>query len=132
MIALAQALVVALAVPFARTPLQLFVAAVVAGAALGAGHAASRALLTTCIPRGTEAEAFGFYAVCGKLASPTHSLLPALLLPRVGLGPVSLATGLLVLLGFLLVSRLPGGAAADEPSRLPGSGPPALDPGEPS
>lgn len=46
-----------------------FVIAVVAGFGLGAVQAASRAMMAALIPRGKEAEMFGFYAFCGKSSS---------------------------------------------------------------
>ena len=52
-----------------QTKLQYFVLATVAGTALGAVQAASRTFMATLIPRGQEAELFGFYALCGRAAS---------------------------------------------------------------
>jgi UMF1 family MFS transporter len=46
-----------------------FVVAVLAGFGLGAVQAASRALMAALIPKGKEAEMFGFYAFCGKSSS---------------------------------------------------------------
>ena len=46
-----------------------FVVAVAAGFGLGAVQAASRAMMAALIPKGKEAEMFGFYAFCGKSSS---------------------------------------------------------------
>lgn len=54
---------------FVQTKLQFFVVAVVAGTALGAVQAASRTFMATLIPRGQEAELFGFYALVGKASA---------------------------------------------------------------
>ncbi len=52
-----------------------FVVAVVAGLGLGVVQAASRALMSSLIPQGKEAEMFGFYAFCGKSSSVIGPLL---------------------------------------------------------
>jgi UMF1 family MFS transporter len=60
---------VVVAAYFVETKTQFFVLAVLAGTGLGAVQAASRTFMTTLIPRGHEAEMFGFYALCGKAAA---------------------------------------------------------------
>ena len=52
-----------------------FVVAVLAGFGLGAVQAASRAMMAALIPKGKEAEMFGFYAFCGKSSSVLGPLL---------------------------------------------------------
>ena len=52
-----------------------YAVAIVAGSALGAVQAASRAFMASLIPRGREAEMFGFYAFCGKSSSILGPLL---------------------------------------------------------
>ncbi len=66
---LVQWCVVVVAAYFVQTKAQFFVLAVLAGTGLGAVQAASRTFMTTLIPRGHEAEMFGFYALCGKAAA---------------------------------------------------------------
>jgi UMF1 family MFS transporter len=61
--------VVVTAAYFVQTKAQFFAVAVLAGTALGAVQAASRTFMSTLIPRGEEAEFFGFYSLCGKSAS---------------------------------------------------------------
>jgi UMF1 family MFS transporter len=54
---------------FVQTKLQFFAIAVAAGTGLGAVQAASRTFMATLIPKGQEAELFGFYALCWKTAA---------------------------------------------------------------
>jgi UMF1 family MFS transporter len=54
---------------FITTQRAFFVLAVVAGFGLGSAQAASRSFMSSLIPRGKEAEVFGFYAFCGKSSS---------------------------------------------------------------
>jgi UMF1 family MFS transporter len=60
---------VVVAAYFVATKGQFFAVAVLAGTGLGAVQAASRAFMSSLIPRGEEAEFFGFYALCGKAAA---------------------------------------------------------------
>ena len=52
-----------------------YVLAVVAGFGLGSVQAASRALMSSLIPKGQEAKLFGFYALCGKSSSVLGPML---------------------------------------------------------
>ena len=52
-----------------------YVLAVFAGFGLGAVQSASRALMSSLIPKGQEAKMFGFYALCGKSSSVLGPLL---------------------------------------------------------
>lgn len=69
MVTLCQWAAVAVAAYIIQTRTQFEVLAILARTGLGAVQAASRTLLTTLIPRGREAELFGFYALCGKSAA---------------------------------------------------------------
>ena len=61
---------VALSIGFIPTSKLWFGAlAMVAGFGLGSVQAASRAFMAALIPKGKEAEMFGFYALCGKSSS---------------------------------------------------------------
>jgi UMF1 family MFS transporter len=51
---------------FCRTKAPFFVIAALAGLGLGSIQAASRAFMSKLIPKGREAEMFGFYGLCGK------------------------------------------------------------------
>jgi UMF1 family MFS transporter len=54
---------------FVQTKTQFFLVALLAGTALGAVQAAARTFMATLIPKGQEAELFGFYALCGKASA---------------------------------------------------------------
>jgi len=90
---------------------QFYVVAILAGTGLGAIQAASRAFMANLIPRGQEAELFGFYALCGKAAAIAG---PAIF------GAVSrwsggnqrvaiLAVGAMFVLGLALLARVRAG-----------------------
>jgi MFS transporter, UMF1 family len=94
LLTLGQWAAVVLGAYFVEIQAQFYAVAVIAGTGLGAIQAASRTLLTTLIPKGMEAEMFGFYALCGKSA--------AILGPLV-FGGVSYAAGGDQRLGILVV-----------------------------
>lgn len=54
---------------FVQTKPQFFIVAILAGTGLGAIQAASRAFMASLVPKGQEAELFGFYSLCGKSAA---------------------------------------------------------------
>lgn len=54
---------------FSTGIITFYVIGIVAGAAMGAIQAASRALMALFIPRGMEAEFYGFYALMGKFSA---------------------------------------------------------------
>jgi UMF1 family MFS transporter len=66
---LAQWVVVVICAYFVTGKPAFYLLAALAGTALGATQAASRAFLAQLIPAGRESEYFGFYALCGKTAS---------------------------------------------------------------
>ena len=94
MITLVQWALVAVAAFFVETQVQFFVVAVLAGTGLGAIQAASRTLLASLTPPGSEARMFGFYALCGKSAAIMGPLV---------FGGVSYAAGGNQRLGILAV-----------------------------
>jgi UMF1 family MFS transporter len=106
-----QWMLVVVAAYFVQTQAQFYVIAIVAGTGIGAVQAASRTFLTTLIPRGMEAELFGFYALCGKSAAVFGPLLFGSISHATGgnqrLGIV--VVGLLFLLGLVLVRRVQAG-----------------------
>ena len=102
---------VALAGFFVNSRHTFYAVAVVAGSGLGAVQAASRALMASLIPRGKEAEMFGFYAFCGKSSSILGPLL---------FGGISyafhgnqrfavLSVALFFLIGLALIAGVPAG-----------------------
>jgi MFS transporter, UMF1 family len=111
MVTLCQWTVVVLAAYFVETQGQFYVLAVVAGTGLGAVQAASRTFLATLIPKGMEAEMFGFYTLCGKSAAILGPLVFGGIShaaggnQRVGI----LAVGAFFVIGFLLLARVRAG-----------------------
>jgi len=120
MYTLCQWVLVVVAAYFVRTQGQFYVVAVIAGTGLGAIQAASRAFLTTLIPRGMEAELFGFYSLCGKSAAVMGPLVFGSISHAAGgnqrLGIV--AIGLFFLLGLVLVWRVQAGGPTGVPARM--------------
>ena len=112
------ALVTALAY-FVTVKWQFWIVAVLAGTGLGAVQAASRTFMATLIPRGREAEFFGFYSLVGKTGAIMGPLV---------FGGVSwllagnqraaiLAVGLFFVLGLVLLSRVRAGGPTAPPPR---------------
>lgn len=111
MLMLAQWTAVILAAYFVQTKTQFFMVAVLAGSGLGAIQAASRAFMSTLIPKGREADFFGFYSLCGKSAAVLGPLI---------FGGVSRAAGgnqrtailsvmVMFLIGAVLLARVRAG-----------------------
>jgi UMF1 family MFS transporter len=108
---LVQWCLVVVAAYFVQTKGQFFVVAILAGTALGAVQAASRAFMATLIPRGQEAELFGFYALCGKTAAVFGPLIFGVA-SRLSGGNQRIAIvaiGLFFLAGLLLISGVKAG-----------------------
>jgi UMF1 family MFS transporter len=66
LVTLVQWIVIVSLIYFVHSRTQFFILAGLAGTGLGAIQAASRAFMSSLIPRGREAEFFGFYSLCGK------------------------------------------------------------------
>lgn len=83
--------------------------AIVAGLGLGSVQSASRAYLSLLIPRGREAEVFGFYAFCGRTSSVLGPLLfgGVTFLAAGNQRPGFLVLTALMLTGLLLLQRVP-------------------------
>jgi UMF1 family MFS transporter len=118
MCTLVQWCLVVLATVFVQTKAQFFVVAILAGTGLGAVQAASRTFMATLIPRGQEAELFGFYALVGKTAAIVGPLLFGLASWLSGGNQrlAIVAVGLLFLGGLLLLSRLRAGGPTAQPA----------------
>ena len=102
MVTLVQWCLIVVAAYFVQTKAQFFVVAVLAGTGLGAIQAASRTFMTTLIPKGQEAELFGFYALVGKTSAIFGPMI---------FGLASWLTGgnqriAIVAIGFLFVAGL--------------------------
>ena len=111
MITLGQWTLVVVAAWFVETQGQFYVLAVVAGTGLGAVQAANRAFLSTLIPKGMEAEIFGFYTLCGKSAAIMGPLVFGSISHAAGGNQRAgiLAIGAFFLVGFVLLSRVRAG-----------------------
>jgi len=85
-----------------------FVVAVMAGFGLGAVQAASRAMMAALIPKGKEAEMFGFYAFCGKSSSVLGPMVFGVVsYALAGNQRVAvLAVGTFFLIGLVLLQRV--------------------------
>jgi UMF1 family MFS transporter len=111
MVTLVQWCLVVLAAYGVTSKGEFYAVAVLAGSGLGAVQAAARAFMASLIPRGQEAELFGFYSLCGKTAA---------ILGPVIFGTVSrltggnqraalLAVGLMFVAGLVLLARVRAG-----------------------
>jgi MFS transporter, UMF1 family len=100
----------------AHSKTAFFLIAILAGSGLGAIQAASRAFMSTLIPKGREGDFFGFYSLCGKSAAVMGPLL---------FGHVSEATGgnqraailsvmVFFVIGGVLLSRVKAGGPTAE------------------
>lgn len=99
---------------FVDSKTTFFVIAVLAGTGLGAVQAASRSLMVALIPKGKEAEMFGFYALCGKSSSVLGpSVFGGISHALAGDQRVAvLAVGAFFLVGLLLLQRVQDPRAA--------------------
>lgn len=93
---------------FIHSKTTFFMVAVLAGTGLGAVQAASRSLMAALIPKGKEAEMFGFYAFCGK----SSSMLGPFVFGRISFAlggnqrMAVLAIGAFFLVGLILLQRV--------------------------
>jgi MFS transporter, UMF1 family len=115
-ITLCQWTAVVLAAYFVETQAQFYALAVAAGTGLGAVQAASRTFLVVLIPRGMEAELFGFYTLCGKSAAVLGPLVFGSISHAAGgdqrLG--ILAIGAFFVAGLILLCRVRAGGPTAE------------------
>lgn len=107
---------------FVQTKWQFWVVGVLAGTGLGAIQSASRTFMASLIPRGREAEFFGFYALVGKTGAVVGPLV---------FGGVSwllagnqraaiVAVGFFFVAGLLLLCRVKAGGPLDPHPTAPG------------
>ncbi len=93
---------------FIQSPTLFWAVAVVVGLGLGAVQSASRSFMSALIPKGKEAEMFGFYALCGKSSSVLGPLLfgGAALVFGGNQRPGFLLIAVLFIIGLVLLQRV--------------------------
>ena len=114
MTTLVQWCLVVVAAYFVTTKGQFYVVAILAGTGLGAVQAAARAFMASLIPRGREAEMFGFYSLCGKTAAVMGPVIFGTVSRLTGGNQrvAILAVGLMFIVGLVLLSRVRAGGPA--------------------
>jgi UMF1 family MFS transporter len=118
MVTLVQWCVVVLAAYFVTTKGQFYVVAILAGTGLGAVQAAARAFMASLIPRGQEAELFGFYSLCGKTAAVMGPVIFGTVSRLTGGNQRAaiLAVGLMFVIGLILLARVRAGGPSQAPA----------------
>jgi UMF1 family MFS transporter len=118
MVTLVQWCAVVLAAYFVTTKGQFYVVAVLAGTGLGAVQAAARAFMASLIPRGREAELFGFYSLCGKTAAVMGPVIFGTVSRLTGGNQRAaiLSVGLMFVVGLVLLARVRAGGPAERPA----------------
>jgi len=116
MVTLCQWSAVVVAAYFVQTQAQFYVLAVAAGTGLGAVQAASRTFMATLIPKGMEAELFGFYTLCGKSAAIMGPLVFGGISHAAGGNQRAgiLAIGVFFLVGLALLARVRAGGPTSD------------------
>ncbi len=109
-------ILVVTAAHFTESKTMFFVVAVLAGLGLGSIQASSRALMSRLIPKGREAELFGFYALCGKTGAILGPFLFGVLTDAYGARHAILSVIVFYVAGFFLVRGL-----EDAPASAPDS-----------
>ena len=101
---------------FTHSKALFFVVAALAGLGLGSIQASSRAFMSRLIPKGREAELFGFYALCGKTGAILGPFLFGALADAHGARNAILSVIAFYAVGFLMIRGI-----EDEPATQPDS-----------
>jgi UMF1 family MFS transporter len=111
MVTLVQWTVVTVLAYFVESKWHFWIVAVLAGTGLGAIQAASRTFMATLIPRGREAELFGFYALVGKTGAVMGPLVFGVVswLLAGNQRAAIVAIGLFFIVGLVLLTRVRAG-----------------------
>ena len=111
MVTLVQWAAVTVLACFVTTKWQFWVVGVAAGLGLGAIQAASRTLMATLVPRGREAEFFGFYALVGKTGAVLGPLVFGIVSRALGGNQRAaiVAVGGFFIVGLVLLARVRAG-----------------------
>ncbi len=92
---------------FSHDAFTFYIVGLIAGAAMGASQAASRVLMAHFIPRGMEAEFYGFYALMGKFSAILGPLVFGLISSVSGSQRLAvLSISLFFIIGYLLLQRV--------------------------
>jgi UMF1 family MFS transporter len=95
---------------FVQTKPQFWAIACTAGLGLGTVQAGTRAFYTQFVPRGSEAEYFGVYALVGKSSAVMGPLLFGAVSSTFGSQrPAILSVAVLFIIGLILLIRVRGG-----------------------
>lgn len=98
---------VAVASYFVQTKGQFYLIGLVAGMALGSNQAASRAMLGLFIPRGRNAEFFGFFSLMGKFAAVIGPIIYGEIATASGSNrPAVLSIATFFVIGLILLQRV--------------------------
>jgi UMF1 family MFS transporter len=93
---------------FVQTKEMFFLLGAVAGVALGSSQSTSRTMMALLTPKEKKAEFFGFYdGFFGKASAVVGPLIFGELSSQFGERPAVLSIGLLFVLGFVLLLRVP-------------------------
>jgi UMF1 family MFS transporter len=108
---------VAAAAYFVQSKQGFLIVAAMAGTGLGAIQAASRAFMSTLVPKGREADFFGFYSLVGKASAVMGPILFGEVSRRTGGNQRMAILSIMVffMIGALLLSRVRAGG----PTYLP-------------
>ncbi|HED09531.1 MAG TPA: MFS transporter [Caldithrix abyssi] len=92
---------------FSYDAFSFYIVGLIAGAAMGASQAASRVLMAHFIPRGMEAEFYGFYALMGKFSAILGPLVFGLISSVTGSQRLAvLSISLFFISGYILLQRV--------------------------
>jgi UMF1 family MFS transporter len=98
--------VVVLGVYFSHTKAVFWVVALLAGLGIGGIQSASRAFMSRLVPKGREAELFGFYALCGKTGAIIGPALFGTIAKAFGLRYAALTVIPFYAVGYVLLRRV--------------------------
>ena len=101
-------ILVVVAAYFATNKTVFWIVATLAGLGLGSIQASSRAFMARLVPRGREAELFGFYALCGKTGAIVGPLLFGAITTafRGNQRPAVLSVAAFYIVGYVLLHRV--------------------------
>jgi UMF1 family MFS transporter len=102
---------VVVAAYFSETKVSFTVVAGLAGLGLGSIQSASRAFMSRLIPKGREAEMFGFYGLCGKSGAILGPVIFGIIFKRIGPNEAILSVAVFYVLGFVLLRNVRDEAA---------------------